>query len=84
MPTLRKWIGCNVLRCIRTGFGGSAPAGVRKTELRSLTRTSTVATPRAGSAAESKRIAIVHADQRSVGKLTANDTRRVELGAKCQ
>jgi alcohol dehydrogenase class IV len=38
----------------------------------------------AGSAAESKRLAIVHADQHSVGKLTANDTRRVKLGAKCQ
>ena len=38
----------------------------------------------AGSAAGSKRLAIVHADRRSVGKLTACGTRRVRRGAKCQ
>ena len=37
-----------------------------------------------GSAAGPERNAIVHADQRSVGKLTASNTRRVKLGAKCQ
>ena len=36
-----------------------------------------------GSAAGPERNAIVHADQRSVGKLTASNTRRVKLGAKC-
>jgi hypothetical protein len=43
-----------------------------------------VVTPAAGSAAGPERLAIVHADRRSVGKLTASETRRVMLGAKCQ
>jgi hypothetical protein len=43
-----------------------------------------VVTSQAGSAAEPQGIAIVHADQRSVGKLTAGNTRRVEPCAKCQ
>jgi hypothetical protein len=28
MPTLRKWTGDTELRCVLTGSGGSAPAGV--------------------------------------------------------
>ncbi len=44
----------------------------------------TVRAPSTGSAAGPERDAIVHADQRSVGKLTASNARRVKLGAKCQ
>lgn len=44
----------------------------------------TVRAPSVGSAAGPERDAIVHADRRSVGKLTASNTRRVKLGAKCQ
>ena len=84
MPTLRKWRRCtrsqthlNRVRAKRTGKCVNSG-------LRSLTRKSAVETLLAGSAAGPKWIASVHANQRSVGKLTASDTRRVKLGAKCQ
>jgi hypothetical protein len=43
-----------------------------------------VVTPSAGSAAGPEGLQSFMQDQRSVGKLTASDTRRVKLGAKCQ
>jgi len=84
VPTLRKWIGSSdsqqhpnrvrlehAGRCVNSG-------------LRSFARKPVVVTPQAGSATGPQRIACVHAVRRSVGELTASDTRRVWLGAKWQ
>lgn len=84
MLTLRKWIACDdsqkhVNRVRKKHVGRRVDS-----ELRSLTRISVMGTSRVGSATEPEGIAIVHADQRSVGKLTASNPRRGKLGAKCQ
>jgi len=84
MPTLRERSGCNRSQGHPSRVRGERTGRCVKSGLRSLTQTPAVVTPQAGSAAGPEWLAIVHADQRSVGKLTASGTRRVKLGAKCQ
>lgn len=62
----------------------SADRQMRNSKRRSLTQEAIGGDTRAGSAVESNRsTTIVLVGQHSVGELTANDTRRVKLGAKC-